>query len=277
MQLNATEDFLSTTSPYLSPSAPHDGPSAECKQSRPSPAHSTPAQPSPLHSTLAPSAEREHWQNAVFIAPRGTPPLSASTTLRVAYDDYEMWMDLAERSRSDPAERSRSDLAARSRCDLAGRERTLDVARRQATADADSGSHTAAGHGNGRAREAGGPARPARPVCTCGMHALWGPERLGQLNALDHEAAAMCARRFVLQVNLQVNSSQLNSKQRGGTVRLLDLGDGPLWSMLVGQARRPLTLAITRTLTLAWTLTALVYARLPGIPTVPPFQNRGAS
>ena len=70
---------------------------------------------------------------------------------------------------------------------------------------------------------------PSRPLCTCGVHALWGHERLQELNStIDYTAAAAAAAAFLRRL-----SSELPS---GAGSRLLDLGDGPLWSVLVGRS-----------------------------------------
>ena len=69
---------------------------------------------------------------------------------------------------------------------------------------------------------------PARPFCTCGMHCLWGHERLQELNRLDYAAARAAAAAFVRRVRAKAGGE-------GGAPRLLDAGDGPLWSILASE------------------------------------------
>ena len=68
------------------------------------------------------------------------------------------------------------------------------------------------------------PPPPPRALCSCGVHALWGRERLQQLNALPVEAAVGAA------------AAAVGACRRASAARVLDLSDGPLWSILLARA-----------------------------------------
>ena len=120
-----------------------------------------------------PHAEREHWKNAVYLLPEAKRRAltAGGAAVRVAYDDHEMWMDLA-------------------------------------------------------VGEAATGASLKRCVCSCGMHVLWGPQRLQQLNSIDAAAASAAAKSLV---------ATALARRHAGAVRCVDLSDGPLWSILVAK------------------------------------------
>ena len=66
------------------------------------------------------------------------------------------------------------------------------------------------------------PPPPPRALCSCGVHAL-GRERLQRLNALPVEAAVGAA-------------AAAGACRRASAARVLDLSDGPLWSILLARA-----------------------------------------
>ena len=142
----------------------------------------------------APHAERDHWQNAFYLLPAGTPPVrpptddGRRTMLRVACDDHELWMDLA----STAVAVESAPVAAES----------APVASTPESA-------------------------PPRRACTCGIHTMWGPQRLQEVNSINRVHAAEAARLLV---------ATMAAARPSGPPRCVDLGDGPLWSVLVAQA-----------------------------------------
>ena len=167
----------------------------ECTLHPETPLLSTSPHDPPSH----PHAEREHWANALFLLPRQgirhTIAIDApSVTVRAGYDDSEMWFAL-------------------------------------------SGGHGDAAAATREKSEKEGPEPPppppplARVVCSCGMHTLWGADRLLELNRLlDPLTAAASAETFV----------KAGSRRLGGSAslrfRCLDLSDGPTWCILLARA-----------------------------------------
>lgn len=159
--------------------------------------------------------EREHWLNPCFLIPPGQAALcesaghdaAAGASQRVAaeviawHDECELVLQLqVRRSRAHGGERgegaggSRSTGGRGSRGDHDGQV----VQGGSGTEAAGSAVPRAGRHDIGRAGQAlEVPCEFSLPPCTCGIHSLWGAERIVEINRLNWRAAVAAVRQAV--------------------------------------------------------------------------------